>query len=58
MVWEGNIAVGEEFALRADICNLVSGFLAADYIRFLQIPEAQGQNMRPNILSKIYRSPL
>ena len=27
--------VGEEFALRADICNLGSGFLATDYMSFL-----------------------
>ena len=36
---------GEEFALHADICNLGSGFLAADYMSFLQSPGTQGQNI-------------
>ena len=31
MVWEGKLSC-KEFALYADICNLVSGFLAADYM--------------------------
>ena len=29
-------SVGEEFALHADMCNLGSGFLATDYMSFLQ----------------------
>ena len=29
-------SVGEEFALHADICNLVSGFLATNYMSFVQ----------------------
>ena len=53
MVWEGKF-VGEEFALHADICNLGSGFLAADYMSFLQSPGTQSQNMRPNRLTHIY----
>ena len=48
MVWEGEV-----FALLADICNLGSGFLATDYISFLKIPEAQGQNMRPNRYAEV-----
>ena len=51
MVWEGEV-----FALLADICNLGSGFLATDYISFLKIPEAQGQNMRTNRFNNIFRS--
>ena len=31
-------SIGEEFALHADICNLGSGFLATDYMSFLQNP--------------------
>ena len=42
----------EEFDLHADICNLGSGFLATDYLG----QGTQGQNMRPNRLSYIYRS--
>ena len=42
-----------EFDLHADICNVSSGFLATDYMSFLQIPGAEGQNMRPNRLSHI-----
>ena len=46
-------SVGELFTLHADIGNLGSGFLATDYMSFLQSPEAQSQNMRPNRLSNI-----
>ena len=31
----GNL-VGKEFALHADICNLVSGFIATDYMSLIQ----------------------
>ena len=51
MVWEENICC-EEFDLHADICNLGSGFLATDYMSFLQSPGTKGQNMRPNRLSQ------
>ena len=47
---------GEEFALHADICNLGSGILTTDYMSFLQSPGTQGQNMRLNRVSYIYRS--
>ena len=43
MVWEES-TVGEEFALHANICNLGSGFLANDFISFLQNSGTQGQN--------------
>ena len=55
MVWKGNL-VGEEFALYALICNLGQGFLATDYMSFLQSPITKGQNMRPNRFTHIYRS--
>ena len=32
------------FALHADICDLASGFLATDYMNFLQSSGTQGQN--------------
>ena len=36
-VWFGReISVGEKYALHADICNLGSGFLATDYMSFIQ----------------------
>ena len=47
MVWEGK-------QIYAVICNLGSGFLATDYMCFLQSPGIEGQNMRPNRLSNIY----
>ena len=50
--WEST--VGDKFALLADICNLGSGFLATDYMSFLQSPGTQGQNMRQTG-SVIYR---
>ena len=53
MFWDGN-SVGEEFALHADICNPSSGFLATDFMNFLQSPGTRGQNMRPNRHSHIY----
>ena len=46
--------VDEKFALYADICNLVSGFLATDYMSFLQSLGTQDRNMRPNRFSHIY----
>ena len=46
MVCEGKLNC-EEFALDADICNQGSGFLATDYMSFLQCPGNEGQNMRP-----------
>ena len=49
-------SAGEEFDLHADICNLGRGFLATDYIRFVQSPGTQGENMRPNRISYIYIS--
>ena len=49
-------SVGGEFALHADICTLGSGFLATDYMSFLQNPGTRGQNMSPNRLSNIYKS--
>ena len=46
-VWFGReSSVSEEFALHADTCNLFSGFLATDYMSFLQSPGTEGQNMR------------
>ena len=36
------------------ICNLGSGFLATDYMSFLQSSGTEGQIMRPNRLSHIY----
>ena len=45
--------LSKKFALHADICNLSSGFLATDYISFLQSPGTEGRNMRPNRLSHI-----
>ena len=53
MAWEGKLS-GEEFALHADVCNLGSGFLATNYMSFLQSPGTQGQNMGPNRVSHIY----
>ena len=50
------LSVGEEFSLHADLCNLGSGFLANDSMSFVQIPGTQGQNMRTNRFSNIYRS--
>ena len=55
MVWEEKLCC-EEFDLHADICNLGSGFLATNCMSFLKGPGTQGQNMRPNMLSHIYRS--
>ena len=49
-------SVGQEFALHADICNLVSGFMATDYMSFHHCPGTQGQNMRTNRLCHIYKS--
>ena len=40
-----------EFELHADICNVGRGFLATDYMSFLQSPGTEGQNLRPNRLS-------
>ena len=56
MVWEEKNSVREKFALHADICNMDSGFLATDYMSFLQSPGIEGQNMRSNRLSHICRS--
>ena len=56
MVWERESSLGEEFVLHADICNLGSGFLATDYMSFVQSPGTQGQNMRPSRLSHTYKS--
>ena len=51
MVWEGKPSwVGICLACR--FCDLGSGFLATDYMSFLQSPGTQGQNIRPNRLSK------
>ena len=58
MVWEGKRCF-EEFDLHVDICsNLGLGFLATDYMymSFLQSPDTQCKNMRPNRLSHIYTS--
>ena len=46
-------SVSEEFALRANICNLGLGFLATDYMSFVQSPGTRGHNMRPNRFSNI-----
>ena len=43
-----------EFDLHADICNVGSGFLATDYMSFLQSPGTEGQNMRPNRVNHIH----
>ena len=53
MAWEGDLS-GEEFAFLADVCNLGSGFLATNYMSFLQSTGTRGQNMGPNRLSHIY----
>ena len=45
--------LSEKFALHADIWSLGSGFLATDFISFLQSPGTEGRNMRPNRLSHI-----
>ena len=45
----------QEIALQVDICFLGSGFLSNDYMSCLQIPGAQGQNMRPKRVSHMYR---
>ena len=37
MAWEEKLCC-EEFDLHADICNLGTGFLATDYMSFLQSP--------------------
>ena len=53
-VWFGReSSFGEEFTLHADICNLSRGFLATDYMSFLQSPGTQGQNMKPNRLINV-----
>ena len=54
MVWEEKLS--EKFALHADIGSLSSGFLATDYMSFLQSPGTEEQNMRPNRLRHIKRS--
>ena len=41
MVWKGKLS--EELALHADICNMCSGFLATDFVSFLQSPGSEGQ---------------
>ena len=43
-----------EFDLHADICNVGSGFLATDYMSFLQSPGTEGQNTRPNRVNHIH----
>ena len=58
MVTEGKLCC-KEFDLDAwmqMLVILVQGFLATDYMSFLQSPGTQGQNMRPNKVSKTYRS--
>ena len=52
MVWE-ELVCCVEFDLHADIFNLGSGFLATDYMSFLQ---SHAETMRQNRLSHIYRS--
>ena len=42
--------------MHADICNLGSGFLVADYKSFVQSPGTLGQNMKPNRLCHILNS--
>ena len=42
-----------EFDLHADNCNVGSGFLATDYLSFLQSQGTEGQNTRPNRLSHL-----
>ena len=39
--------------VHADICNVDLGFMATDYINFLQSPGTEGQNMRPNRLNTV-----
>ena len=51
MVWEGKLCC-EEFDLHAGILNLASGFLATEYMSFLQSPGTYVQNMRPNRLCR------
>ena len=54
-VWFGrNSSVVEEFALDAEFSNLVSGFLAADYMSFLQSPGIQDQNMSLDQTGLVY----
>ena len=43
----------KEFALHADICNLGRVFLGTVYMSFLQSPDIQDQNMRPNKVDHI-----
>ena len=43
-VWFG---ICEEFDLHADICNVGPGFMATDYMSFLESPGTEGENMRP-----------
>ena len=45
-----------ELDLHVDICNVGSGFLAIDYMSFLQSPGTEGENTRPNTLIHMYRS--
>ena len=52
MVWDGKLCC-KEFDLHADICNVGLGFLATDYMSFLQSLGTEGQNMRPKRLSHI-----
>ena len=47
MVWDGKLCC-EKFDLHADICNVSSYLLATDYMSFLQSPDTESQNMRPN----------
>ena len=42
---------GKPHLVHADTCNLGSGFLATDFMSFLQSPDTQVQNMKPNSLS-------
>ena len=54
MVWEEKQLVRNLPCMQI-ICNLGSGFLATDYMSFLQSPGTQeDQNVRPNKLSNIY----
>ena len=45
MVWEEK-SVSNKLPCMQIFCNLGSGYLATDYMSFLQIPGTEGQNMR------------